>query len=71
MTKMNAKCLSFAVVMLHVVQCVMTEAELSPVKWSPSLLEQCGEHGNVPGSQWGAGVASTPVLYACAPPLPS
>ena len=41
---MNAKCLSFAVVML--VQCVMTEAEFSPVKWSPSLSEQCGEHGN-------------------------
>ena len=43
-TKMNAKCLSFAVVML--VQCVMTEAEFSPLKWSPSLSEQCREHGN-------------------------
>ena len=44
MTKMNAKCLSFAVVML--VQCVMTGAEFSPVKWSPFQSEQCGEHGN-------------------------
>ena len=41
---MNAKCLSFAVVML--VQCVMTGAKFSPVKWSPSLSEQCGEHSN-------------------------
>ena len=29
-----------------VVLCVMTEAEFSPVKWSPSLSEQCGEHGS-------------------------
>ena len=43
-TKMNVKCLTFAVVM--VVKCVMTEAEFSPVKWSPSLSEQCGEHGH-------------------------
>ena len=41
---MNTKCLPFAVVM--VVQYVMTEANIFPVKWSPSLLEQCGEHGN-------------------------
>ena len=40
---MNAKHLFFAVVM--VVLCVMTEAEFSPVKWSPLLLEQYEEHG--------------------------
>ena len=27
-------------------QCVMTEADFSPVKWSPSLSEKCGEYGN-------------------------
>ena len=45
MTKMTAKCsLSFVVVV--VVQCEMTEGGFSPVKWSPSLSEQCGEHGS-------------------------
>ena len=43
-TKMNAKCLSFVLLML--VQCMMTDSEFSPVKWSPSLSEQCGEHGS-------------------------
>ena len=44
MTKMNAKSMSFAVAIL--VQCMVVEAEFSPVKRSPSLSEQCGEHGN-------------------------
>ena len=44
MAKMNAKCLSFTVVML--VQWVMTEAKFSPVQWSPALSEQCGEYGS-------------------------
>ena len=56
MTKMNAKCLSFAVLML--VPCVMPEAEFSPVKWSPFLSEQCGEHGNPDFS----GVLTTPCM---------
>ena len=39
---MNFKCLFLVVVIL--VQCVMNEAKFSPVKWNPSLSEECGKY---------------------------